>query len=74
MLDEFREDANSSAFFDEEGDEIYEEIGSYQPRGNFLGMTAAQRLVIALMILMMTCIIGGLALLIFDKVVPPPLL
>lgn len=74
MLDEFREDANSSAFFDEDGDEIYEEIGSYQPRDNFLGMTATQRFVIAIMILMMTCIIGGLALLVFEKVVPPPLL
>jgi hypothetical protein len=30
--------------------------------------------VIALMILMMTCIIGGLALLVFEKVIPPPLL
>lgn len=74
MLDEFREDANSSAFFDEDGEEIYEDFGSYQPRGNFLGMTAAQRLVVAVMILMMTCIIGGLALLIFEKIVPPPLL
>ena len=74
MLDEFREDANSSAFFDEDGGDFYEEEGSYQPRGKFMGMTAAQRFVIALMILMMTCIIGGLALLIFEKVVPPPLL
>lgn len=74
MLDEFREDANSSAFFDDDDGEIFEELGSYQPRGNFLGMTAAQRFVIALMILMMTCIIGGLALLVFEKVIPPPLL
>ena len=74
MLDEFREDANSSAFFDEDDGEIYEEIGSYEPRGKFLGMTAAQRFVIAIMLLMMTCIIGGLALLIFEKIVPPPLL
>ena len=68
MLDEFREDANSSAFFDEDGLEYYEEVGSYQPRGSFLGMTAAQRFVIALMILMMTCILGSFFLLITETV------
>ena len=71
MLDEFREDANASAFFDEDGGEIYEDVGSYRLRGRLLGMTAAQRFVIALMILMMTCILGGLVLLVFERVVPP---
>ena len=74
MLDEFREEANASAFYDEDNGEFYEDVGSFPQGGRLLGMTAAQRFVIALMILMMTCIIGVLVLLVFEKVVPPSLL
>ena len=74
MLDEFREEANASDFYDEYNGDIYDEAGSYPQGGRLLGMTAAQRFVIALMILMMTCIIGGLVLLVFERVVPPALL
>jgi hypothetical protein len=34
-------------------------------------MTPAQRLVIAIMLLIMTCIVGSLALLVFEIIVPP---
>ncbi len=40
-------------------------------KGNFLGMTAKQRFVIALLLLLMVCVLGAFALLAFEKVVPP---
>ena len=73
MLDEFREEANASPFFEDETEEYFEEVGSYRQRKKILGMTAAQRLVIAIMILFMTCIVGVLMLLVFEIVVPPAL-
>jgi hypothetical protein len=73
MLDEFREDANASPYFEDEPEEYFEEVRTYRQPKKFLGMTAAQRLVIAIMILIMTCIVGGLALLVFGIVVPPAL-
>ena len=73
MLDEFRDEANASPFFEDETEEYFEEVGSYRQRKKILGMTAAQRLVIAIMILIMTCIVGGLMLLVFEIIVPPAL-
>ncbi len=73
MLDEFREEANASPFFEDETEEYFEEVGSYRPRKKILGMNAAQRLVIAIMVLFMTCIVGTLMLLVFGIVVPPAL-
>jgi hypothetical protein len=40
-------------------------------RASFLGMTAAQRFVIVLMMLIMTCILGTFCLIITEKIVPP---
>ena len=73
MLDEFREEANASPYFEDEAVEYYEEVRPYSSRIKILGMTAAQRLVIAIMILIMTCIVGSLMLLIFEIVIPPAL-
>jgi hypothetical protein len=73
MLDEFREDANASPYFEDETEEYFEEVRSYSGRKKILGMTAAQRLVIAVMILIMTCVVGSLMLLVFERVVPPAL-
>ncbi len=42
-----------------------------ESHGTFLGMTAAQRFVIVLMMLFMTCILGTFCLIITEKVVPP---
>jgi hypothetical protein len=70
MLDEFREQASTSPFIDEDVEEIYEEVKPTRPpQQRFLGMTAAQRFVIAVMILMMTCFLGALTLLVTEKVV-----
>ena len=70
MLDDFRKDANASPYFKGETTEYFEEVTPASPRGNLLGMTAAQRLVIAIMLFLMTCIVGSLMLLVFERVVP----
>ena len=72
-LDEFREEAYASPYFDDESEEYFDEIKPYSSRGKLLGMTAAQRLVIAIMLFIMTCIIGSLMLLVFEIIVPPAL-
>jgi hypothetical protein len=40
-------------------------------RGDFLGMTAVQRFIIAVMLLMMTCLLGTFCLLVTQRIVPP---
>ena len=40
-------------------------------RASFLGMTAAQRFMIVLVMLFMTCILGTFCLIITEKIVPP---
>ena len=71
MLDDFRDEANASPYFDDEGTEYYEEVNTARGGGKLLGMTAAQRLIVAIMLFMMVCIIGSLAMLVFEVVVPP---
>lgn len=71
MLDDFREEANASPYFDDKGTEYYEEVNIPRNRRKLFGMTAAQRLIVAIMLFIMTCIIGSLALLVFEVVVPP---
>jgi len=68
MLDDFRQQANASEFLDEEEAPQFEE--TEQPR-KFLGMTPAQRFVIALMLLMITCLLSTFCLLVTEKVIPP---
>lgn len=70
MLDDFRNEANASPYFEDETTEYFEEVKPASRRGNLLGMTAAQRLVLAIMLFMMTCIVGSLMLLVFEIVVP----
>ncbi|NPV75673.1 MAG: hypothetical protein HPY59_04780 [Anaerolineae bacterium] len=72
MLDDLR---NSASSFIEEEAPLEEEIvrkkrKKGQPK-NFLGMTPPQRFLIALVLLLMTCVCGIFALLIFEKIVPP---
>lgn len=74
MLDEFRDEANASPYFIDETEEFYEEYSAAPSRGRLLGMTAEQRLILAIMILLMVCIVGSLFLLVFGKVIPPSML
>ena len=66
MLEEFREQAIASPFIEEE---TFEEVTPNRQGKRFLGMTPAQRLVIAVMLLMMTFLLGMLFLVVTEKVV-----
>jgi hypothetical protein len=70
MLDDFREQADSSSFFDEEESNEYNEV-PIETKKQFLGMTPVQRFVIAFLLLAIVCLIGTFALLATEKVVLP---
>lgn len=82
-LDEFRE---AGAFIDEEEPGPPEAGGGapkspkkttrssrYGSSGGFLGITPVQRFILALMILMMTCLLGTFCLVLSGRVIPPGL-
>ena len=77
MFDNLRDSAESS-FYEEESNDLYREpvaVPQAAPRrrattasnGRFLGMTAQQRFLISVMLLFTVCIIGTLAMFIFEK-------
>jgi hypothetical protein len=74
MLDDLR---NSSSFEEEEPLETLEEEQAAPRRSvrrrkePFLGMTPPQRFVISLMLFLMTCVVGVMALVIFEKIYLP---
>lgn len=69
MFDDLRQEADASSFFDEE-ESALPEVSSLGPR-HFLGMTPAQRFVIALMLLLVACILSAFCLLVTERVVLP---
>ena len=73
MLDDLREQASDSDYFDaeEETFDFEEQEVTYTPRREFLGMTPPQRFVIAVMLLFMTCILSTFCLLVTERVVLP---
>jgi hypothetical protein len=72
MLDEFRQQADSSPFFEEEEEFDAEEVLKPRlPEKRFLGMTAAQRFVIAIMLLLAACILSSTILLVTGRVIVP---
>jgi hypothetical protein len=74
MFDDLRQ---SGSFLEEEpSPETQPEAPKKEPRksrdgGNFLGMTAAQRFVLALTLLFMACALGGFCLILTNKVYLP---
>lgn len=79
MFDNLRESADSS-FYEEEPNDLYREPAPSQkataaPRrqsqsrsgSNFLGMTAQQRFIISFMFMLTICIMGTLAMFLFQK-------
>ena len=77
MFDNLRDSAESS-FYEEEPNDFYKEpVPSPSPapkrrpirtsNGRFLGMTAQQRFLISVMLLFTVCIIGTLAMFVFEK-------
>ncbi len=72
MFDDLRQQTNESAFQEQEDQDAYAFRESRRPKQDrILGMTAAQRFVIALMLLMMAVIMSTLILLVTEKVMPP---
>lgn len=73
MLDDFRNQAESSDFFDEEEEEgfTFEEIAPARRRSRFLGLSPAQRFSLALMLLLLTCLVSSLCLLVTGRIAPP---
>lgn len=71
MFDNLREDAASSSMYDEEA-KFQPAAGtqsSSKPRSSrFLGMTAPQRFVIALMLMMAVCSLGAMFLLVTNRI------
>ncbi len=66
MLDDLR---NSASQAYEEEATLEESMEAAKPqRGPFLGMTAQQRFVLALLLFMMVCVMGGFCLLLFEKI------
>jgi hypothetical protein len=75
MFDNLRDSAESS-FYEEEPNDLYKEpVANAKPapkrrRANnarFLGMTAQQRFFISVMLMFTVCIIGTLAMFVFEK-------
>jgi hypothetical protein len=70
MLDDFREQASSSVFIDEE-EETSRKARSEHRERYFLGMSPAQRFVIALLLLLITCVLGTFSLLVTERIFLP---
>jgi hypothetical protein len=73
MLDDLREQASDSDFF-EGGDDGFEYSDTRVSQGtirHFLGMTPVQRFVIAVMILLMVCVMGSFFLLVTERIFLP---
>jgi len=74
MFDNLRDSAESS-FYEEEPNDLYKEPVAATPaprrrrtrNGKFLGMTAQQRFLISVMLMFTVCIIGTLAMFVFEK-------
>lgn len=72
MLDDFREQANASFLDEAEPEETIPEVTIKSTSGKkFLGLTPAQRLLVSLMLLSLTCLLGSLLLLVTEKIVLP---
>ena len=69
MLDNLREDANSS--FPEDHAKFQQAAGTVDPTehkaGHFLGMTSMQRFIIAVMLMVAVCTLGMMCLLVTGK-------
>ena len=71
MLDDLRGQEGDMEFMDEEEDVFAYEEEEVAARPPFLGMTAIQRFVIAVMILFMVCILSSFCLLVTEKISLP---
>lgn len=74
MFDNLRDSAESS-FYEEEPNDLYKEpVATPAPgkrrrarTGKFLGMTAQQRFLLSVMLIFTVCVMGTLAMFVFEK-------
>jgi hypothetical protein len=74
MFDDLRKQASDDSSFEqeEEQQDVYSlKETKRRAAGDFLGMTAPQRFVIAVMLLLMTCILSSFCLLVTGRIVLP---
>ena len=73
MLDNLRESASQSPFFQDEQPQPEQQPPPSRrpPARPFLGMTPVQRFILALMLFFMTCLVGSFFLLATEKIVLP---
>ncbi len=71
MFDDLRQQSDETSFEQPEQAKAAPVRLPSRPERRILGMTAAQRFVIALMLFIMVCLLGSFCLLLFQKVVPP---
>lgn len=73
MLDDFRNQAESSDFFDEDPEDefVFEEVAPARSQSTFLGLSPAQRFVLALILLALTCLLSSLCLLVTERIALP---
>jgi len=70
MFDDLREMSSESALFNEAGEPAYEDFEETPGSGRFLGLTAGQRFILALMALGAVIVMGAMCLLVTEKVWP----
>jgi|WetSurMetagenome_2_1015567.scaffolds.fasta_scaffold1576537_1 hypothetical protein len=81
MFDDLRKDSDASPFFQEEESEplldakpkkkaVRQGVG-FKLDDKFLGMTAFQRFILSIMLLMVVCVLGMMFLLVAGKIVLP---
>ncbi|HMN58991.1 MAG TPA: hypothetical protein PJ988_01425 [Anaerolinea sp.] len=75
MLDDLRNDAKSSFEDTPELLEDENDLAQLSPRRRqrppFLGMSPAQRFLLALLLFLMVCVLGAFCLIVFEKIVLP---
>jgi hypothetical protein len=70
MFEDFRKQAEESDFPEEDQD-THQGVKTSNNNGRFLGMTPAQRFIIALMLLFMVAILAILFLMVTQKIILP---
>ena len=76
MFDEFRSEVGDYSFDEANEAESEEDVYSFNEKADhqkryFLGMTPVQRFVVAVMLLIMTCILSSFFLLVSERIAPP---
>lgn len=76
MFDEFRSEVGDYSFEEGREPDSDQDIYSFKEKAApqkryFLGMTPVQRFVVAVMLLIMTCILSSFFLLVSERIAPP---